>query len=64
MSYNILANCYSDTTYAKEVLFSHCPSDYLKFTYRRILLVHEIISRIFSFIEEEENFLLHLKDQS
>ncbi len=46
MTYNILANCYSDTAMAKEQLFSHCPLEYLDFRYRRILLVHEIQSKL------------------
>ena len=48
MSYNVLANCYSDTAAAKEHLFSHCPLEYLDFRYRRILLVHEIKSNFFT----------------
>lgn len=46
MSYNILANCYADTTLAREELFKSCPSEYLDFKYRRILLIHEIKSKL------------------
>ena len=42
MTYNVLANCYSDSVLAKESLFAYCPPEYLDFKYRRILLVHEI----------------------
>jgi mRNA deadenylase 3'-5' endonuclease subunit Ccr4 len=46
MTYNILANCYSETALAKEKLYPYCPLEYLEFKYRRILLVHEIKSNI------------------
>ena len=44
MSYNILANCYADTALARDELFNYCPSDYLDFKYRRLLLLHEIVN--------------------
>lgn len=45
MSYNILAGCYSETPAAKEEIFTHCTLDFLDFNYRRVLLLHEIISK-------------------
>ncbi len=44
MTYNILANCYSETVVAQEQLYPYCPAEYLDFKYRRALLVHEILS--------------------
>ena len=63
MTYNVLANCYSDTTMAKEELFKHCPPEYLDFRYRRLLLAHEIKSNLklislFLFCFIELSFLL------
>ena len=46
MSYNILANCYADTALAREELFNYCPAEFLDFKYRRLLLVHEIKSKV------------------
>ncbi len=45
MTYNILAKCYSETSLAKEHLYTYCPPEYLDFMYRRTLLVHEILSK-------------------
>ena len=46
MSYNILANCYSETSLAKEKLYPYCPLEFLEFKYRRLLIVHEIKSTL------------------
>ena len=50
MTYNILANCYSDSALAKEELYTYCPSEFLEFRYRRILLVHEIKRILFEYL--------------
>jgi hypothetical protein len=42
ISYNVLANCYSDSEASHKAFFSACPREYLDFQYRRLLLVHEI----------------------
>lgn len=42
VSYNILADLYTDQKYSREVLFKHCPRQYLDLNYRRQLLVREI----------------------
>ncbi|PVD39383.1 hypothetical protein C0Q70_02013 [Pomacea canaliculata] len=42
VSYNILAETYSDTEYARDVLFSYCPPYALEMDYRRQLLLKEI----------------------
>ena len=44
MTYNILANCYSETSLAKEHMYPYCPPEYLSFIYRRPLIIHEIKS--------------------
>ncbi|CAF0767148.1 unnamed protein product [Brachionus calyciflorus] len=44
VTYNILANCYSDTSLAKTELYPYCPLEYLDFKYRKILLINEIIN--------------------
>ena len=44
ISYNVLANCYSDSEASHKAFFSACPREYLDFQYRRLLLVHEIQS--------------------
>ena len=46
MTYNVLANCYSETSLAKEKLYPYCPVEFLEFKYRRILLIHEMKSTI------------------
>ena len=46
MTYNVLANCYSETSLAKEKLYPYCPAEFLEFKYRRILLIHEMQSTI------------------
>ncbi|KAG7209391.1 hypothetical protein KM043_015487 [Ampulex compressa] len=43
MSYNILADVYSNTEYSKEVLFAYCPSFALDMEYRKHLIQKEII---------------------
>lgn len=45
MTYNILANCYADSVLAREELYIYCPSEFLDFKYRRVLLAHEIKSK-------------------
>ena len=61
MTYNILANCYSETALAKEKLYPYCPLEYLEFKYRRILLVHEIKSDItFLFGDHLRNFVVYI----
>ncbi|RNA38549.1 2 -5 -phosphodiesterase 12 [Brachionus plicatilis] len=42
VTYNVLANCYSDTSLAKTDLYPYCPLEYLDFKYRKILLINEI----------------------
>ena len=44
MTYNILAECYSETVLAREQLYTYCPAEYLDFKYRRIIIIHEIKS--------------------
>lgn len=43
VSYNILADLYAHSDYARQVLFKHCPSHALNFDYRRQLLLKELI---------------------
>ncbi|XP_065346967.1 2',5'-phosphodiesterase 12 [Cloeon dipterum] len=42
MSYNILADCYADSDYSREVLFPYCPPYALAIDYRKQLLAKEI----------------------
>ncbi|KAK7113661.1 hypothetical protein V1264_012910 [Littorina saxatilis] len=42
VSYNLLADIYSDSEFAREVLFPHCPPYALDMDYRRQLLLKEI----------------------
>jgi 2',5'-phosphodiesterase len=43
MSYNILADVYTDSDYSREVLFPYCPPYALAIDYRKQLLLKEII---------------------
>lgn len=43
VSYNILADMYSDSKTAREELFKHCPPQYLSMDYRRHLLLKELL---------------------
>ncbi|XP_071942824.1 2',5'-phosphodiesterase 12-like [Antedon mediterranea] len=42
VSYNILADLYADSDFARDVLFSYCPPDILHIDYREQLLLKEI----------------------
>lgn len=48
MSYNILADCYTESILDNE--YEYCNYEYLKFDYRRPLLIHEILSKFKYFI--------------
>ncbi|RUS84830.1 hypothetical protein EGW08_007371 [Elysia chlorotica] len=43
MTYNILAEVYSDTEFSRDHLFNYCPYDALQMDYRKHLLLKEII---------------------
>ena len=43
VSYNILADMYSDSKSAREDLFRHCPPQYLTMDYRKHLLLKELL---------------------
>lgn len=43
VSYNILADMYSDSKTAREELFRHCPPQYLTMDYRKHLLLKELL---------------------
>lgn len=43
MSYNILADTYTDSDYSKDVLFPYCPAYALDMDYRKQLILKEII---------------------
>ncbi|KAM7283666.1 2',5'-phosphodiesterase 12 [Ixodes scapularis] len=43
MSYNLLADAYADSKFAKTVLFSYCPEHALDIAYRKQLLIKEIL---------------------
>lgn len=43
VSYNILADMYSDSKTAREELFKHCPAQFLTMDYRKHLLLKELI---------------------
>ena len=43
VSYNILADMYSDSKTAREELFQHCPPQYLTMDYRKHLLLKELL---------------------
>ncbi|XP_032687861.1 2',5'-phosphodiesterase 12-like [Odontomachus brunneus] len=43
MSYNILADAYTDSDYSKDVLFPYCPEYALDINYRKQLILKEII---------------------
>ena len=44
VTYNILADCYCDTDWARTNLYSHCDPQYLKSDYRKQLIVKEVRS--------------------
>ena len=46
VSYNLLADIYSDSDYARDVLFSYCPPYALDMDYRRQVLLKEITGMI------------------
>lgn len=56
MSYNILANCYADSSLAKGELYPYCPDEYLNFKYRRVLLIHEIKSNPTIYVVCDKSF--------
>nr|XP_027197218.1 2',5'-phosphodiesterase 12-like [Dermatophagoides pteronyssinus] len=43
VSYNLLANLYANSEYSKDVLYSYCKDCYLDFSYRKTLLIKELI---------------------
>ncbi|XP_011150395.1 2',5'-phosphodiesterase 12 isoform X2 [Harpegnathos saltator] len=43
MSYNILADAYTDSVYSKDVLFPYCPEYALDIDYRKLLILKEIV---------------------
>ena len=47
VSYNLLADTYSDTDFAREVLFPYCPRYALDMDYRKHFLIKEIIGIFF-----------------
>lgn len=42
VTYNILADFYSDSDFSRETLFSHCPPYALEMHYRKHLLLTEL----------------------
>ena len=46
VSYNLLADTYSDSDFARDVLFPYCPPYALDMDYRRQLLLKEIIGML------------------
>jgi len=42
VTYNILADVYSDSDYSRDYLFPHCPADILSIDYRKQLLLKEL----------------------
>lgn len=43
VSYNLLANLYANSEYSKDVLYSYCKDCYLDFSYRKTLLIKELL---------------------
>jgi len=43
VSYNLLADYYSDSDFSRQSLFAHCPHDWLNGEYRRQLVLREIL---------------------
>ena len=50
VSYNLLAEVYSDTDFAKEHLFHYCPYEVLEMDYRKHLFLKEIVGEFFSLL--------------
>lgn len=45
VTYNILADCYADSDYSRGHLFSHCPEYALSWSYRKQLILDELLGR-------------------
>lgn len=43
MSYNVLADVYTNSDFSRNTLFKHCPEKYLDYDYRKLLLTKELI---------------------
>lgn len=43
VSYNLLADLYANSEYSRDVLYSYCNDSYLNFSYRKTLLIKELL---------------------
>ena len=48
MTYNVLADTYSETDFSKTVLYPYCPPYALEFDYRKLLILKELTGTILS----------------
>lgn len=46
LTYNILADVYADSDFARDSLFAHCPNEYLVYDYRKQLIIQEILGML------------------